>query len=101
MSFESNLKAALNGKKVEDLQNVEVVKENPITLIPTPAMMMQVIEALRLGTPYRRIQLTIQSNKRILTVGQIKQINQGRLDKISELLTPEPEIDAEIEAEKD
>jgi len=92
MSFESNLKAALNGKKLDDLQDIEVPEAESITVIPTPAMMREVIEALRNGVDYRTIQLTIKQNKRIVTKAQIKQIEQARQDKIAKLSTPvEPE----------
>ena len=85
MSFESNLKAALNGKKLADLQDVEKSVSSPNMIIPTPAMIMQVVDALRQGKKFRAIQLSIKDNKRILTVGQIKEINRARHSKIAEL----------------
>ena len=85
----AKLEAALSGKKLDDLQDLPKNVPASERLEPDVSMIVDVIDALREGKSYREIQLTVQKNKKMLTIGQIKEINDARLAKVAELLAEE------------
>jgi len=91
MAFLSNLEAALDGKKLDDLTDIEKAPSTKAPVDPTPAMIMEVIELLREGKAYRAIQLEVTHQNRILSMAQLRAINAARKEKIAELFAKENE----------
>jgi hypothetical protein len=92
MAFLTNLTAALNGAKLEDLTDRRPEPPEVIPVDPTPAMILQVIDKLRDGVVFREIQQTVLHQNRVLTIDQIKEINRARLAKIASLQADEEPV---------
>ena len=88
-----NLVTALKSKKLEDLTIVKEVKATNV-IEPTQVEIDSIIVALKEGTPYGEIKKSIrrvvekdgkQTSAKGFSLGQIKEIDLGRVQKIAEL----------------
>ena len=72
MALKDKVKDTLKNKKIKDLEDLPKADVETAPIDPTPAMIIEVVEALRAGTDLRTIQLEITVGKRILSMEQIK-----------------------------
>jgi len=87
-----NLTAALDGKKLVDLQKAAVAKGSNL-IEPSKEMIEQVLSNLKDGKSYLEIKSTVfkTGTKLSLSKGQIKKIDEARKSKITEL-SPKIEV---------